>query len=47
LANPEKAQDLARRSHAIFAEKFPLERGADTVADTIKKIVAENAAKRS
>jgi glycosyltransferase involved in cell wall biosynthesis len=45
LANQGKALELARRSHAIFVENFPLELDADKIAKTIREIVAENAAK--
>jgi hypothetical protein len=43
LANPKKAVELARRSHSIATEKFPLEREAEKIEACIRKVVAERA----
>jgi phosphoglycerol transferase len=41
LANPEKAIELARRSHKIFVDNFTLEKEVDKIKKFYDRIVAE------
>ncbi|MDR2667432.1 MAG: glycosyltransferase [Puniceicoccales bacterium] len=42
--NPEKAMAMARRSHAIFLEKFTLEKQIDSALKLLREIAAEKSA---
>ena len=45
LANPEKAKEMARRSHDIFMEKFTLEEETKKIIEFFKKLIEENKSK--
>jgi hypothetical protein len=42
LKNPEEAIELARRSHRIFVEKFPMEKEVSNMEKFFREIIAEN-----
>ncbi|MDR0678879.1 MAG: glycosyltransferase [Puniceicoccales bacterium] len=46
LNHPEEAIELARRSHTIFAKKFPLENEVEKIERFFREVVAEDGAAR-